>query len=1314
MLASHPAAPKEEIASLLSEGLTKVRVHEEKILYYKKYKEKLSKLLENNPANQNTLLELFIEGNVGFDSTDENGHLPHKTLKMFVFLKLITADNNLCALSNIPKNTIEHLVSFLINAYKAYLKLPEAQIKIKNGYSRGKNNSRKNELIITNSLNNILNRLVMNRHDIFAQLIRLQITSDVNTQPVLISYLRSAIHHGLFPESHLWPHIYSELFSFSTNNVVVLSAYYLDILSDFAEKNNEFCATLVDNGAITFLLNNLSNICHNTHFPLKLLKVLVQDNPAHSAQLMAYPDVVKIIFDTVMQVPIYHDTGYAILVNLASINREYHARITSYIKIELAEHTSSLINTLRVKLEVSKSCEDRAKNNVISELFDTALPLFTQPTQTLKRNRTELDAMAHKINRPLNDSDLKKISSTDNFKFELNAGLETLKKVAAIGCTLTYSEIQCFVHPKYLEDVPFHPNKKYKNSIPIENNNESDIATLECAGKVILQQQRINDLSNSNHGSASSSIHTFNLAGYQFMASSTLQATNPNAKVIFVFAGQKEQALLPVASRHVRVIVVVTPEEYHDIQSPQLAGYDFLLVSEFEQIGDEPRTAGALTSRRRAVLDFSMTLGLNRIIMMDDNIKTIHLKVDSSIARSSDDLLNFYTYMSEKVDESQEPFVSVDTYSNLNKTMPENSFGCELFMLDLQAIRTAFSYHNVTNVEQCGFVLMPEKDTATQEDYFLQSVLHVLFQDEHNAIKRQGFCRLPHDEVQLIRSQRHKNSAQKSTPRASIITLTEAYKKYVSEKLSDDVLEKIQLATLVFNSLMQDAIRKHTEKCERLKASNPAQNDAKSSSISYDHCGNGQSVKDCLDPLANLASSNILLYKHQQEALNFYLANLKMPKISFKMVTGSGKTRVLGLIALAKFQSASTENVVIICPTQDLVEQNKSAIRALIALFDFDIGEGRVISISSSEDATTEQRALQHAEGLKINRHIIIICYASYAKLIKDMPTFPESASLIIHDESHLVDKEELILEDIPATQVLNFSATPKPNKDNIPEFIYTKKRAIEEEILAPLIIDYTFLKGADSIDLEQFYQILQVHKHPDSFSFDKNELITLNQLTLKDHKGIIFVDDINIANALSKLLLKIGGLPVYTINSENCIRKDEIEKFNKETCGIVVAVNMLTTGYDDLILDWIWIAKMRKIPPATLEQMLGRVGRKDPNYPHKIGYAILPRIYSEGSDVEALFPEKFEKKAAIVSGCTEYTFSNTYINIFEHKLFNLDSNTPAQLESYAQRVRAVKEPNALRYSARNYPCFFASEPDGRLTESADIEEKLEITNSFY
>ena len=667
--------------------------------------------------------------------------------------------------------------------------------------------------------------------------------------------------------------------------------------------------------------------------------------------------------------------------------------------------------------------------------------------------------------------------------------------------------------------------------------------------------------------------------------------------VSFVMAGRGENAWLPPVVAGVRCVIVLTHEEFDAINLglDLRKAYDFLVIEAFAVKEKDEIILGRLTIRRMAALLFSSHLGLKNILMMDDNIKSFSLDKKSMPVPGMAGL--FDTLMTQQQDMAS-PLISISTMSQRPSVqgVKPNALGSKVFLISIERIQEKLP------LLSDWLMLLPEDETIWGEDYFMQCVLHGLF--EQDGVN--GYGVVDPSVVQLERATKHRNACKATGMQAQL---------YAPEMR--------EFSKIYMNNIVTQAIEILNEGIEQNIARFEA-GQAKRENTQFAHqhaarlgCGildvpRARSpflleLKDRLKPFIARLSVNkkasdrsFMAYPHQIRALDFLTDNLDGGaglKLSFNIATGGGKTFIEAAIAFQALLAGNNKNVVIVCPTINLVEQTRDAFLNYVKLPMFashhDVIAPRILASCTRE---ISYQALNLNHSLRENGHIIVICYASFKALVasssreKKNPCI-ENTKLFIFDESHLVEKQADMneVEEVQkfGAHSLCFSATPKHHSQA--SFSYTREEGIRDGLLTPLIVDKSLPTDLTPISM---LNILQQHQHPE------------DRRPISDHKGIIYVKSIPLAQALAEhLRTSDASLNIFEIHSKNPQSGTVIQNFNKADRGIAIAVDMLKEGYDDAPLDWVLLNK--KTDSLTKDQIIGRTLRRDERKPNKIGLVL-------------------------------------------------------------------------------------------------------------
>ena len=676
-------------------------------------------------------------------------------------------------------------------------------------------------------------------------------------------------------------------------------------------------------------------------------------------------------------------------------------------------------------------------------------------------------------------------------------------------------------------------------------------------------------------------------------------------RCLFVLAGRQEEALFPAPTNQTRVIAVLTQKEYETLSIPE--EYDFLIVPETGKIGSN---SSMVTSRRRAVIMSSMESDLNKIIMLDDNISKILIKKPSmSDLEEATDIL--YDALETQFTTQNQAFLAIQTHSNRSFNVGKNSLMAgKAFMLDINFFRQRCEGEFSKN----PFILMPEDDGRGQQDYFLQNIIIALYEAE-GSVESFNFAANRQD-IELVRSKDNTNLAAKHNDKPSKMELSNAFETLLKACHCIQSAPLIKRAIELQNHQQATANKKRKEDKETLKEMDIIKILSENFNLETTELPPPTNTFSELLQLSINPHKEKILYPHQLNALMFLKDNEDKKKLVFDIATGCGKTRLMALAAFAKLRSEPSKNVAIICPTRFLAEQTKLALRSLCALpglpKELKIPTGKIHGVYSGMQDTIPKDAFLQNKLLQRYSSIFVFCDESYKSLLESSKNddhknaFKNRLSLVINDESHLVDKNMPTNRTPSDTMTLNFSATPAQEAPDVPCHSYTRKEGIEEGILSPLLID-------DSLNtpptLEDIKKIVENCPHPAN-----------PDTRLNSHKGIIYVNSIKEAQILTEELRKGANAPnIYEIHSLNKMDASGLDAFKADKQGgIAIAVQLLKEGFDSLEVDWLINAKKPNNDIKSYTQMLGRILRKDPNNPNKIGFAIQSKALTDKIQEEA------------------------------------------------------------------------------------------------
>lgn len=349
---------------------------------------------------------------------------------------------------------------------------------------------------------------------------------------------------------------------------------------------------------------------------------------------------------------------------------------------------------------------------------------------------------------------------------------------------------------------------------------------------------------------------------------------------------------------------------------------------------------------------------------------------------------------------------------------------------------------------------------------------------------------------------------------------------------------------------------------------------------------------------------------YQQQAIECFKDNNF--QCLFAMATGTGKTLTSLFAANELSHHVQLDNILIIVPLKDLVDQWEKDVKAIFS--------DTIIPIHSGtkwKDTLTNLNLIQMlSKGKEINKRVIITTYASYCKNDERILSslIPEH-TLLIADEVHKFGAESYskkLPEDIPYR--IGLSATPKRPYDdkgtqaifdyfcpseNVYEFCL--KDAIEADMLCkynyyPIFVSLTDEEMENYVELsekisrialcidmntatkqekEDLQKLLkQRHRIIEKADNKKTTFLNLMPSLVKQYKGKTLVfcpegtdenDDSILETYKKELWQKLAPRGIF-ISMEAYIqgtKKDIIDKFAKGTIDMLFAKQRLNEGID-------------------------------------------------------------------------------------------------------------------------------------------------------
>ena len=766
------------------------------------------------------------------------------------------------------------------------------------------------------------------------------------------------------------------------------------------------------------------------------------------------------------------------------------------------------------------------------------------------------------------------------------------------------AKIKMPIAPKYisslLELTTFYAQQQESGN---NKKRKTDALSGDLKTTQLIRIKAFDGLSSSSRAPQLREMHdeVMNLALYGATSKSALSSKDT---CYFLMAGRLQEALVPALdiTSNTRCVIVLNQQEYAKLsQFGALASrYDFLVIQRFNKSIDGREVClSSLTMRRRAALHAAYVLELSDMIMMDDNIESFHSSSDEGSACNADTVYSSLQTL-QKID--GEPILSVPTLiNNFQKDVADGQLGCKLFMINIDFLKRELRDSSTL------LALFPLNEKAWGEDYFMQIVSHLLLKDKEPHQK--GFQIVNPEQMQITRSRSHINACRKQGIQAA--PLPDPSDSCRALFGNEPALALHKEAIKHFNRLISEQVEGYQWSEDHRRKYNFAAVNAKklgyaalaplrASQLPF----NEQlilNLKQFLDRMKLIEGGSFHLYPHQTEAVSFVIDKMtkssekrkRQDQLTFDVATGAGKTLIEAILAFQAFLASNTQHVVLICPTIQLVRQTRDALlsyaKHILTEEEAQMTCPRILAICAGE---ISQQMLDRNEHL-FSPHIFVMCVDSFQQLLIAQSQSIGKFGYIIYDESHLVERPShtaTIADKKPGVLSVCFSATPEDNHSS--RYIYTREEGIQNGILTPLWVDDSILSTAVLAEHKNLIKLLKTHRHPS------------DNLFLQEHKGIIYISSIAVANALAETITQnCPDFPVFEVHSRQA-EKTIVEQFKAAGKGVAIAIRMLVEGFDEATVDFAIIAKT--VGRDSLIQIIGRLLRKNTENPTKIGLAIL------------------------------------------------------------------------------------------------------------
>lgn len=866
----------------------------------------------------------------------------------------------------------------------------------------------------------------------------------------------------------------------------------------------------------------------------------------------------------------------------------------------------------------------KINSNTMDEMIISDINL----EQTVSESLLEGNALGKRMHTPLVDTDGINDPGNKQTKFKESDTLSSSTAVKAPKDKRAYFSAKYFEAGQSLQEIRA---RKPTSRLSSFNQVHPFVSLQSCQ---------------SNERHAASSFFSYPITGSQ--SSITLYShlkTEPSSSdtVTFIFAGRKGRAMLPDTKNlgvDQRIVMVLSRDEFQLLNQWQYpVPIEFLVIdSLLSKTHGHYENTGSIQARRLAAFLVSWHWQLKECLYLDDNIETFKFLNDgTSPAFSWRDASSIL----QKERLSRGAIISGLQTLTAKPFFAKQDYCYKIFSMDFSQIKTLLMMDEEDDVFVLGYPAAYALNCM--EDYYFQMVIDFAldYQKHHNDFLSFRLLALMDDTLGgFERCNKDSGIAKKASSKIeAIIQIHEAAFSNTIQNPLHKMLMRQSLQHLKKN--IQMSFERDRQRFEKTKKADYrdtlCHNMAVSSSPTFFSSINhttrerdnqrgavnrqkiyskkhGPTLQSAtvlnqwqgapfaaLIKLSELKSYlseepvQINTYPHQKDALRHVCSSQKKSGV-IKMTTGSGKTRVEILLANLIIRKNPEGLVHIVVPTIQLLRQfYNDFCNALDLLGESAAIEKKNITPVGSEENSASKDLANHNDVFREKSSVVIFCARSYALFLQDAAKAEARKPLLtMLDEFHLYKSDANTLFKSELT-TLGFSATPYDEADIIFEF--SRLASHRAGITVPLIVDKLSYSLKQDKRLSTIVKLLKEHRHPGS------------GLPLFNHKGIIYVNSIDEADKLSQHINQWHGADLAcAVHSKSGNSKFQIHAFKKKSqneSSILVAVDMLTTGYDDRALSWCLVAKNNTKNPTLIHQISGRVLRFNPAQRHKIGYVL-------------------------------------------------------------------------------------------------------------
>lgn len=701
----------------------------------------------------------------------------------------------------------------------------------------------------------------------------------------------------------------------------------------------------------------------------------------------------------------------------------------------------------------------------------------------------------------------------------------------------------------------------------------------------------------------------------------------PTERCTFVMMGRKENAHVPKEHAGGRIILVVPSTDLAQAEFWTDSHTDVLLIESFKRDFIPTQATGLIMARRYAALSFAYERGLSGLIMIDDNLENFYISADIC-PKEQADWEHVYRLFEQAADRhgveclsarTYRPEIDLDKPKGVECDVIPSKVGSKIFYMNIQRLKDYVSD---------PVYLFPEDPLIWGEDIMMQGAM--IFAGASIGI-------LDRQTLLFTRLKSHKNSCKKVVRPANAwmeyhsktirpeytiqaenwivaqvqrnISLNESKRlkaehfdlgAFTTKRMTKGIEGKRQSESLLPLPLLLKE-KPETVLNKKRKVADKVALEVEQAGLTHDlespfireftqTCKFVQPNQITIGDQEFILSLPFRTWQYQAlQSLGLFLEKSPVFLGHINAATAGGKTFVMAAVAaIGETVKASTNNVLIVTPTVQLVQQTYEALVKFNQSLSPQRDSDKLMMISNKH---IPLRHLLVNKRLEEGGFSVIMCAASFANMLeKDQERLSLFETLII-DECHKIPKRVLsFCKEIAERQhklVLNFSATPEhPELIGPCIFEYNLEEGVEQKILSPWIVDRLSLPySKDNLEIFcQSWPLIQIQKkHP-------------HGKTLRENKGFMYVKTVEEARQF-EALLRENGVKAAALYHSKENKEAIIEEFKKNVSqsevNLLILVEMLKLGFNGKV-DYAIVAR-NDLSKSDWLQILGRTLRNHP-----------------------------------------------------------------------------------------------------------------------